>query len=76
MWNAFQVEPASNRSTRKRGQELATTNNANHNIIDLIKNNDNGIKCIPLKLAYINSKKMTASEATQKICRVNILRQT
>ena len=51
------MEPTSNRSTRKRGQQSATTNYANHNIIDVLNNNDNGIKCLPLKLAYINSTK-------------------
>ena len=51
MWNAFQVEPASNRSTRKGGQLLVTTNNANNNIIDVLKNSDNVIERIHLKLA-------------------------
>ena len=36
---------------KKRGQLLANTNNAKHNIIDVLKNNDNGIKSLPLKLA-------------------------
>ena len=61
MWNAFQVDSASNISTQKRGQQSATTNNANHNIIDVLKNNENGIACLPIKLVYINSTKTTAS---------------
>ena len=28
-----------------------TTNNANYNIIDVLKNSDNGIKRLPIKLA-------------------------
>ena len=47
-----------------------TKNNANHNIIDVLKNSDNGIKLLPLKLAYIYSTKTTASEATRNIFRV------
>ena len=62
-------------SNPQNRSKSATTNNANHNIIDLLNNNDNGINCLPLKLAYINSTKTTASEATQNNCRVNRLGQ-
>ena len=47
-----------------------TTNNANHNILDVIKNNNNGIERLPIKLAYIYSMKTLASEANRNICRV------
>ena len=62
MWKAFQVEPASKKSTQKRGQKSATTNNANPDIIDVLKNNDNIIKFLPLKLA------LTTNSPARIIC--------
>ena len=47
-----------------------SNNNANHNLINVLKNSNNGIEPLPLKLAYIYSTITTASETTQKLCRV------
>ena len=47
-----------------------SNNNANHNLINVLKNSNNGIEPLPLKLAYIYSTITTASETTRKLCRV------
>ena len=72
----FHVEhiPGGTRKQQIYPKRRPTNNNANNNIIDVLKNSDNGIERLPLKLAYIYSMKTTASEDTRKSCRVKHIR--
>ena len=70
IWFHVEYIPGGTNKQQIYPKRRLTNNNSNHNIIDVLKNIDNGIKRLPLKLAYIYSTKTTASEATQIFCRV------